>query len=130
MKTSTTNNEATLTTTTTTSGDTMTTYSFQPLTPAQRTSDYYLDTWIETMQSEGTIDTLFGRIIRTNINYIATGYNLEGDWISIPCANLNTAKLHIGRFMSERVFKRHTFRQKEFARLEQERLDRLASKDK
>ena len=118
MKTSTTNNQTTLTTTTTTSGDTMTTYSFQPLTPAHRTSDYYLDTWIETMQAEGTIDTLWGRIIRTNINYIATGYNLHGDWVSIPCHNLNTAKLHMGRFMSERVFKRHTNRQATLARLE------------
>ena len=117
MKTSITNNEATLTTTTIKSGDTMSTYSFQPLTKGHRTSDYYLDTWIETMQAEGDIDTLWGRIIRTNINYIATGYNYHGDWVKIPCANLNTAKLHMGRFMSERVFKRHTYRQAQFARL-------------
>jgi len=109
---------------TTTTGASMPTYSFQPLTKAHRTSDYYLDTWIQTMQAEGDIDILLGRIISTGINYIATGYNRHGDWVKIPCANLNTAKLYMGRFMSERMFKRHSFRAKEFARLEQERLDR------
>ena len=103
----------------------MPTYSFQPLTKAHRTADYYLDTWIATMQAEGNIDTLFGRIIRTNINYIATGYNGHGDWVSIPCSNLNTAKLHMGRFMSERLFKRHAYKAVQYARLEQERLDQL-----
>ena len=103
----------------------MPTYSFQPLTKAHRTADYYLDTWIATMQAEGNIDTLWGRIIRTNINYIATGYNAHGDWVKIPCANLNTAKLQMGRFMSERVFKRHAYKAVHYARLEQERLDRL-----
>ena len=102
----------------------MTTYSFQPLSKAHRTADYYLDTWIATMQ-DNNIDTLWGRIIRTNINYIAIGYNGNGEWTKIPCANLNTAKLYIGRFMTERLYKRHAYRQKHFARLEQERLDRL-----
>ena len=110
---------------TTTTGASMPTYSFQPLTKAHRTADYYLDTWIATMQAEGNIDTLWGRIIRTNINYIATGYNGHGDWVKIPCANLNTAKLQMGRFMSERVFKRHAYKAVHYARLEQERLDRL-----
>ena len=117
-----------LTTTTIKTGDSMSTYSFQPLTKAQRTADYYLDTWIATMQAEGNIDTLWGRIIRTNINYSAIGYNGHGEWTKIPCANLNTAKLYIGRFMTERLYKRHAYRQKHFARLEQERLDRLADK--
>ena len=102
----------------------MTTYSFQPLTKAHRTADYYLDTWIATMQADGNIDTLWGRIIRTNINYIAIGYNGNGEWTKIPCANLNTAKLYIGRFMTERLYKRHAFRQKEFARIEAERINR------
>ena len=102
----------------------MTTYSFQPLSKGHRTADYYLDTWIATMQDTHNIDTLWGRIIRTNINYIATGYNAHGYWVKIPCHNLNTAKLHIGRFMTERLFKRHSYRQKEFARLEAERINR------
>ena len=109
---------------TTTTGASMPTYSFQPLTKAHRTADYYLDTWIATMQAEGNIDTLWGRIIRTNINYIATGYNGHGDWVKIPCANLNTAKLQMGRFMSERLFKRHAYKAVQYAQLEQERLDR------
>jgi len=115
---------------TTTTGASMPTYSFQPLTKAHRTSDYYLDTWIQTMQYTHNIDLLWGRIIRTNINYIATGYNGHGDWVKIPCANLNTAKLYMGRFMTERVFKRHTHKAAAYALLEQQRLDRLASKDK
>ena len=105
-------------------GASMTTYSFQPLSKAHRTADYYLDTWIATMQKDHNIDTLWGRIIRTNINYIAIGYNGYGEWTKIPCANLNTAKLYIGRFMTERLFRRHTFRQKEFARIEAERINR------
>jgi len=101
---------------TTTTGASMPTYSFQPLTKAHRTSDYYLDTWIATMQ-EDMEHLLFGRIISTGINYIATGYNGHGDWVKIPCANLNTAKLYMGRYMSERVFKRHTWKQAQYARL-------------
>ena len=101
----------------------MPTYSFQPLTKGHRTADYYLDTWIATMQ-EDMEHTLFGRIISTGVNYIATGYNGHGEWVKIPCANLNTAKLYMGRYMSERLFKRHTFRQKEFARIEAERINR------
>lgn len=105
-------------------GASMPTYSFQPLTKAHRTADYYLDTWIATMQADGNIDTLWGRIIRTNINYIAIGYNGNGEWTKIPCANLNTAKLYIGRFMTERLYKRHADRQKEFARIEAERISK------
>ena len=100
---------------TTSTGASMTTYSFQPLTKAHRTADYYLDTWIATMQADGNIDTLWGRIIRTNINYIAIGYNGNGEWTKIPCANLNTAKLYLGRIMSQRCFDRHSDRQKRFA---------------
>lgn len=88
-----------------------TTYSFQPLTPAHRTADYYLDTWIQTMQATHDINTVWGRIIRTNINYIVTGYNTQGEWTKIPCANLNTAKLYLGRIMSQRCFDRHSERQ-------------------
>ena len=102
----------------------MPTYSFQPLTKAHRTADYYLDTWIATMQDRHNINTLWGRIVRTNINYIVTGYNTQGQWTKIPCANLNTAKLYIGRFMSERCFVRHSDRQKEFARTEAERISK------
>ena len=86
----------------------MATYSFQPLTKAHRTADYYLDTWIATMQDRQNIDTIWGRIIRTNINYIVTGYNAQGEWTQIPCANLNTAKLYLGRIMPEDTFKLHT----------------------
>lgn len=92
-----------------------TTYSFQPLTPAHRTADHYLDTWIETMQATHDINTVWGRIIRTNINYIVTGYNTQGDWTKIPCANLSTAKLYLGRIMSQRCFDRHSERQASFA---------------
>ena len=109
---------------TTTTGASMATYSFQPLSKGHRTADYYLDTWIATMQDTHNIDTLWGRIIRTNINYIAIGYNGNGEWTKIPCANLNTAKLYIGRFMTERLYKRHAYRQKHFARIEAERINR------
>ena len=102
----------------------MPTYSFQPLSKGHRTADYYLDTWIATMQKDHSINTLWGRIIRTNINYIAIGYNGNGEWTKIPCANLNTAKLYIGRFMTERLYKRHAYRQKHFARIEAERINR------
>ena len=101
---------------TTTTGASMPTYSFQPLTKAHRTSDYYLDTWIATMQ-EDMEHTLWGRIISTGINYIATGYNGHGDWVKIPCANLNTAKLYMGRYMSERAFRRYTWKAAQYARL-------------
>ena len=88
-------------------GDSMTQYPFQPLSKGHRTADHYLDTWIATMQDTHNIDTLYGRIIRTNINYIATGYNASGDWVKIPCANLSTAKLYMGQFMSEPMFRMH-----------------------
>ena len=87
--------------TTTPKGASMPTYSFQPLTKAHRTADYYLDTWIQTMKDRHDIKTVYGRIIRTNINYIVTGYNHEGNWVKIPCHNLNTAKLYLGQIMSQ-----------------------------
>ena len=88
---------------TTSTGASMTTYSFQPLTKAHRTADYYLDTWIQTMQDRQNINTVWGRIVRTNINYIVTGFRGD-EWVQIPCANLNTAKLYLGEIMPENYF--------------------------
>ena len=90
-------------------------YSFQPLTPAHRTADYYLDTWIKTMQEiyrthpiYARTNLLYGKIIRTSMNYIAIGYNQDGEWVEIPCANLNTARLYMMSYMNEDDFKFHS----------------------
>ena len=88
---------------TTTTGASMPTYSFQPLTKGHRTSDYYLDTWIATMQKDMD-NTLYGRIINTGVNYIVKGYDRFGIWTVIPCANISTAKLYIGQVMSPLTF--------------------------
>ena len=73
------------------------------------TADHYLDTWIATMQREVSNDNiLFGRIIRTNINFIVKGYNYFGEWKEIPCANIHTAKMYLGRIMSVAKFTFHT----------------------
>lgn len=71
------------------------------LTPAHRTADHYLDTWVKTMQERQNINTLYGRIFRTNINYIVRGVTSSGQWKEIPCANLSTARLYLGMIASE-----------------------------
>lgn len=88
---------------TTLKGASMPTYSFQPLSKAQRTADYYLDTWIQRQQRDLNLDLVWGRIIRTSINYIVTGFR-GNEWVEIPCANLNTAKLYLGEIMPENYF--------------------------
>tara|TARA_B100000085_G_scaffold262250_1_gene267298 strand:- start:221 stop:568 length:348 start_codon:yes stop_codon:yes gene_type:complete len=88
---------------TTTTGASMPTYSFQPLTKGHRTADHYLDTWIKTMQKDMS-NTLYGRILRTGVNYIAMGFNAQCEWVEIPCHNLATAKLYIGQIMSPLTF--------------------------
>ena len=83
-------------------------YPWQPLSPAHRTCDHYLDTWIKTMQKGmSSNNLLYGRIINTGINYIVKGFNLFGEWCEIPCANLHTAKLYLGQIMSEPKFRMH-----------------------
>ena len=77
--------------------------------------------WLATVQDRPSNDTVWGRIVPINDYYIVTGYNTQGYWVRIPCAQLTTAKLYIGHTMSQRCFDRHSNRQKHFARLEQER---------
>jgi len=93
-------------------------YPFQPLTKAHRTADYYLDIFIKALQNRYKANPIYGRfketkqlhgrIIRTSCNYIASGYNHEGNWIEIPCANLNTAKIYMASFMHEDEFRLHS----------------------
>ena len=74
------------------------------LTKGHRTADHYLDTWIKTMQDTYNINTLYGRIFRTNINYIVRGVTSAGQWKEIPCANLSTAKLYLGYIATEEQY--------------------------
>ena len=82
----------------------MTTYSFQPLSPAHRSANHYLDTWVQTMQKRGNINTVYGRIFNTGVNYIVRGVALDGTWKEIPCHNLSTAKLYLGMIATEEQY--------------------------
>ena len=82
-------------------------YPFQPLTKAHRTADHYLDTWIETMKRRSPSlqsQQVYGRIVATGVNFIVTGYNQDGVWTRVPCHNLATARLYLGKVMSELDF--------------------------
>lgn len=79
-------------------------YTWQPLSPAHRSANHYLDTWIQTMQKRGNIQTVYGRIFNTGINYIVRGVALDGTWKEIPCHNLSTAKLYLGMIATEEEY--------------------------
>lgn len=82
-------------------------YSWQPLSPLHKTHGHYLDTWIETMKKRSSLlqsQQVYGRIVATGSNYIVTGYDVDGAWVRIPCHNLATARLYLGRIMTELEF--------------------------
>ena len=83
-------------------------YPWQPLSPAHRSHGHELDTWIKTMQKGmSSNNKLYGRIINTGINYIVKGYNVFGEWKSIPCRDIHTAKLYLDQIMPEPMFRMH-----------------------
>lgn len=86
-------------------------YPWQPLSPLHKTHDHYLTTWIETMKKSSPSlqsQQVWGRIVSTGSNFVVTGYNVHGEWVRIPCHNVTTARLYLGRVMTQFDFEIHS----------------------
>lgn len=59
--------------------------------------------WVR-QQQKSTSNLIYGRIQDTGINYIVEGYNVHNDWVRIPCSNLPSAQLLLGKVMDRDVF--------------------------
>lgn len=67
--------------------------------------------WIETMKKSSPSlqsQQVWGRIVATGSNYVVTGYNQHGEWTRIPCHNVSTARLYLGRVMTQFDFEIHS----------------------
>jgi hypothetical protein len=51
---------------------------------------------------------VWGRIVSTGSNFVVTGYNVHGEWVRIPCHNVTTARLYLGRVMTQFDFEIHS----------------------
>ena len=59
--------------------------------------------WVR-QQQKPTSNLIYGRIQDTGINYIVEGYNVHNDWVRIPCSNLPSAQLLLGKVMDKGIF--------------------------
>ena len=59
--------------------------------------------WVRQQQKSNN-NLVYGRIQDTGINYIVEGYNFNNDWVKIPCSNLPSAQLLLGKVMDRDVF--------------------------
>lgn len=92
--------------TTTTKGDNMS----KPLeTPSITRSIGYAPSesvWIEMKKTAliGTGKRVYGRIQANDVNYIVEGWNMNKEWVRIPCRRLQDAQMLIAKVMRKSTF--------------------------
>ena len=61
--------------------------------------------WVETMKKSTDLASqqVYGRIVATGCNYVVTGWR-DNEWVKIPCHNITTARLYLGRIMDKNLF--------------------------
>ena len=52
----------------------------------------------------GTGKRVYGRIIDTGANYIVDGWNMNHEWVRIPCRRLQDAEVLIAKVMRKETF--------------------------
>ena len=52
----------------------------------------------------GTGKRVYGRIIDTGANYVVEGWNMNGEWVRIPCRRLPDAQVLIAKVMRKETF--------------------------
>ena len=91
---------------TTTKGDNMS----KPLeTPSITRSIGYAPSesvWIEMKKTAliGTGKRVYGRIQANDVNYIVEGWNMNKEWVRIPCRRLQDAQMLIAKVMRKSTF--------------------------
>ena len=62
--------------------------------------------WIETMSNNlvGTGKRIYGRIQDTGCNYVIEGWNMNGEWVRIPCRRLQDAQMLLAKVMRKSTF--------------------------
>ena len=59
--------------------------------------------WVRQQQKSNN-NLVYGRIQDTGVNYIVEGYAPSQEWVRIPCSNLPSAQLLLGKVMDRDVF--------------------------
>ena len=52
----------------------------------------------------GTGKRVYGRIIDTGANYVVEGWNMNGEWVRIPCRRFPDAQVLIAKVMRKDIF--------------------------
>jgi hypothetical protein len=62
--------------------------------------------WIEMKKTAliGTGKRVYGRIQDTGCNYIVEGWNMNHEWVRIPCRRLQDAQMLIAKVMRKSTF--------------------------
>jgi len=62
--------------------------------------------WVETQSKSlvGTGKRIYGRIQDTGCNYIIEGWNMNGEWVQVPCRRLIDAQLLLAKVMRKETF--------------------------
>jgi len=62
--------------------------------------------WVETQSNSlvGTGKRIYGRIQDTGCNYIIEGWNMNHEWVRIPCRRLIDAQMLLAKVMRKETF--------------------------
>lgn len=62
--------------------------------------------WVETQSNNlvGTGKRIYGRIQDTGCNYVIEGWNMNHEWVRIPCRRLIDAQLLLAKVMRKSTF--------------------------
>ena len=62
--------------------------------------------WVETQKNNlvGTGKRIYGRIQDTGCNYVIEGWNMNGEWVRVPCRRLVDAQLLLAKVMRKETF--------------------------
>lgn len=62
--------------------------------------------WIEMKKTAliGTGKRVYGRIQDTGCNYIVEGYDMNKNWVRIPCRRLQDAQILLAKVMKKSIF--------------------------
>ena len=62
--------------------------------------------WVKTQSKSlvGTGKRIYGRIQDTGCNYVIEGWNMNGEWVRIPCRRLVDAQILLAKVMRKETF--------------------------
>jgi hypothetical protein len=62
--------------------------------------------WVDTQNNNlvGTGKRIYGRIQDTGCNYVIEGWNMNGEWVRVPCRRLIDAQMLLAKVMHKETF--------------------------